>query len=49
MTRPHRPRALRHSAAELRESTRIMVDPVALFERSFEVAEASERWLEAPG
>jgi hypothetical protein len=29
--------------------TGVMIDPVALFERSFEVADAYEQWLEAQG
>ena len=47
MVHPQRPRALRHSGAELRDSTRIMIDPLELFERTCEVAEVYERWLEA--
>jgi hypothetical protein len=47
MLHPYRRRALHDGAAELRDSTRVMIDPVALFERSFEVADAYEEWLEA--
>lgn len=47
MVRPHRRRAPRHSPAEFIDSVRIVMDPVALFERSFEIAEVYEKWLEA--
>jgi hypothetical protein len=36
-------RAVTHEGA----LTGVMIDPVALFERSFEVADAYEKWLEA--
>jgi hypothetical protein len=38
---PHR------GAAREGALTGVMIDPVALFERSFEVADAYEKWLEA--
>lgn len=47
MPRPHRRQARDHGGAELRDAARLMIDPVALFERSFEVAEAYENWLAA--
>jgi hypothetical protein len=47
MARAHRRQVLQHGAEDLRDSARIMFDPVALFERSFEIADAYEGWLEA--
>jgi hypothetical protein len=37
----------RRVAAREGALTGVMIDPVALFERSFEVADAYEKWLEA--
>jgi len=37
----------RRAASREGALTRVMIDPVALFERSFEVADAYENWLEA--
>ena len=39
----------RRVAADEEALTGVMIDPVALFERSFEVADAYEQWLEAQG
>jgi hypothetical protein len=47
MAHPTRRQMLQHGAEELRVSPRIMLDPMALFERSFDIADAYEDWLEA--
>jgi hypothetical protein len=49
MSGSRKPLVRRRGAADEGALTGVMIDPVALFERSFEVADAYEQWLEAQG